>query len=117
MNETATALHLAMETPASALALDVPDDFTLRLKAIVARPGSVSALAKKAGISLSGLLRYLGGGDPSRKVLVALSQAAKVYLAWLATGQGEMTSGMPKQSLTQLPLYHGPADSEKTPAQ
>lgn len=111
MSETATALHLAMETTASALAIDIPDDFTLRLKAIVARAGSVSALAKKAGISHSGLLRYLGGGDPSRKVLVALSQAAKVDLAWLATGQGEMTSGMPKPSLTQLPLYHGATDN------
>ena len=98
-----------MNESTATLQLDIIDDFTLRLKALVARAGSVSALAKKAGISHSGLLRYLGGGDPSRKVLVALAQAANVDLAWLATGHGEMTSGMPKQSLTLLPLYEGQA--------
>lgn len=81
------------------------DEFTLRLKQLVALEGSVSALAKKAGISHSGLLRYLAGGDPSRKVLIALSQAANVDLTWLATGRGEKHHGLPKQSLTLLPLY------------
>ena len=104
-----------MNESTATLQLDILDDFTLRLKALVARAGSVSALAKKAGISHSGLLRYLGGGDPSRKVLVALAQAANVDLAWLATGHGEMTSGMPKQSLTMLPLYEGQAANDHAP--
>ena len=104
-----------MTEPVTELQLDIVDDFTLRLKALVARAGSVSALAKKAGISHSGLLRYLGGGDPSRKVLVALALAANVDLAWLATGQGEMTGGLPKQSLTMLPLYEGMAANDHAP--
>lgn len=87
------------------------DEFTLRLKTLVAAEGSVSALAKKAGISHSGLLRYLAGGDPSRKVLVALSQAANVDLTWLATGLGERHQGLPKQSLTLLPLYDSASTS------
>ena len=104
-----------MNEPMTTLQLDIVDDFTLRLKALVASAGSVSALAKKAGISHSGLLRYLGGGDPSRKVLVALAQAASVDLAWLATGHGEMTGGLPKQSLTMLPLYEGVAANDHAP--
>jgi len=70
-----------------------PDDFIERLKLICSRAGNASALAKKAGISNSGLSRYLAGGDPSRKVLIALAEAADVSLHWLATGEGSMEKG------------------------
>ena len=48
--------------------------------------GSVSALAKAAGISQSGIRRYFSGGEPSRPQLIALAKAAGVSVAWLATG-------------------------------
>jgi phage repressor protein C with HTH and peptisase S24 domain len=82
------------------------DDFVERLKNLCNRAGNASALAKKAGISNSGLSRYLNGGDPSRKVLVSLAQATGVSLQWLATGEGPMEKsqeGSRPSSLTLLP--------------
>lgn len=83
------------------------DEFVERLKKICAMVGNASALAKKAGISNSGLSRYLAGGDPSRKVLVSLALAAGVNLNWLATGEGPVEkSGEAARpgSLTMLPF-------------
>lgn len=54
------------------------------------RAGSVNALARKADLSQSGIRRYFCGGEPTRKVLIALAQAAEVDLVWLATGDGVM---------------------------
>lgn len=64
-------------------------DFVARLREITAKVGSASALAKRAHISQSGLQRYLNGGEPTRRILVALAEAADVSLLWLITGQGE----------------------------
>ena len=83
------------------------DEFVDRLKKICGLAGNASALAKKAGISNSGLSRYLGGGDPSRKVLVSLALAAGVNLNWLATGEGPMEKSNEAArpgSLTMLPF-------------
>lgn len=83
------------------------DEFVDRLKKICALAGNASALAKKAGISNSGLSRYLAGGDPSRKVLVSLALAAGVNLNWLATGEGAMEKSAEVArpgSLTLLPF-------------
>lgn len=78
-----------------------------RLSELVALVGSASALAKRAGISHSGLSRYMSGGDPSRKVLVALAQAAGVSLDWLATGAGtrrpEPPPALPTSTLRLVP--------------
>lgn len=81
------------EAPPSSAAMAPPDPFIERLKTLCSRAGNASALAKKAGISNSGLSRYLAGGDPSRKVLIALADAADVSLHWLATGEGGMEKG------------------------
>jgi len=63
-------------------------EFIARLQHLVVQAGSASALAKKARISPSGLNRYLSGGDPSRKVLLALAQATGTSVRWLASGMG-----------------------------
>lgn len=87
---------------------DDADGFVERLKQVAALLGSASALAKVAGVSQSGLHRYLTGGEPSRKVLVAIARAAKVSLAWLATGEGTMVEAPRLQkmgTLMRLPLY------------
>lgn len=60
-----------------------------------ARAGSVSALARKAGISQSGIRRYFAGGEPTRPHLVAIASAAEVSLIWLATGSGEPGESTP----------------------
>lgn len=89
------------------------DDFVERLKKICSIAGNASALAKKAGISNSGFSRYLNGGEPSRKVLISLAQAAGVNLNWLATGEGAMEKSAEAArpgSLTLLPFL-GTAES------
>lgn len=95
----AAPVPVALPPLAAAPAVPVPapaapeDLFIERLKALCARAGNASALARKAGISNSGLSRYLAGGDPSRKVLIALAEAGDVSLHWLATGEGGMEKG------------------------
>lgn len=88
------------------------DGFVERLRQLVAKLGSANALARSAGVSQSGFQRYLAGGQPTRKVLIALAQAARVDLMWLMTGQGEPQPDDPHfaldgsiRSLTRLPLY------------
>jgi len=90
------------------------DGFVERLKLICARVGNASALAKKSGISNSGLSRYLTGGDPSRKVLIGLAEAADVSLHWLATGEGNMEKGSgPRPSSLMLLPFLGNQESPR----
>lgn len=87
--------------------------FVERLRQLIHRVGSANALARKAGVSQSGFQRYLAGGQPTRKVLIALAQAAEVDLIWLMTGEGGVQPRKPVdsniQSLTRLPLYQSRA--------
>lgn len=62
--------------------------FIQRLHQLVDIAGNASTLAKRAGISHSGLSRYLAGGEPSRKVLIALAEATGTSIAWLVSGTG-----------------------------
>lgn len=80
--------------------------FIGRLRQLVDLAGNASALARRAGISQSGLSRYLGGGDPSRKVLLALAQATQTSVEWLASGVGSMQAqeGQGWGTLRKLPL-------------
>ncbi|WP_438392026.1 XRE family transcriptional regulator [Caballeronia sp. DA-9] len=84
-----------------------PETFVDRLKMAITLVGNASALAKRANISQSGLQRYLNGGEPTRKILIALAEAANVSLLWLMTGEG-MLSDKPATptTLTRLPLFN-----------
>lgn len=64
--------------------------FIARMQKCAERTGSVNALARKAGLSQSGIRRYFNGGDPTRKVLIAIANAAGVRFLWLATGEEPM---------------------------
>lgn len=110
--ETAPLADLveAKETPSDRGDDGWPD----RLRQLIAIAGSASALAKGAGISQSGLTRYLAGGEPSRRVLVALAKAAGVRVLWLASGEGPMRQQEAGEAprpgnLTLLP-YHDLVD-------
>lgn len=66
-------------------------DFSSRLKIVLAEFKSTYAFAKKAGVSQGGMQKWITGkSEPGRDKLIALSEAAKVRLEWLATGQGPM---------------------------
>lgn len=88
---------------------DNNDDFIERLRRVVEKMGSASALARQAGISGSGFQKYLGGAEPTRKVLLALAEAAHIDLQWLMTGSGSMETtdrgSWPENHLTLLPLF------------
>jgi hypothetical protein len=63
-------------------------DFVKRMAVVVELAGGVNALAKQAGVSVSGLRKYLSGSEPTRLVLISLSNAAGVRVEWLVTGEG-----------------------------
>lgn len=84
------------------------DGFVERLRQLVDSVGSANGLARRAGLSQSGFQRYLAGGQPTRRVLIALAKAAGVDLLWLMTGVGSpQPNGVVAggDSLTRLPLY------------
>lgn len=64
--------------------------FVDRLKAIAEMVGSVSALAKRAGLSQAGLRSYLHSSDPTRLVVHAIADAAGVSRNWLDNGDVAM---------------------------
>jgi SOS-response transcriptional repressor LexA len=76
------------------------DAFIARLGELADMAGSVSALARRAGVSQSGMHRYFSGGQPTRKVLVAIADALDIDLNWLMTGSGSRSRS---QALPQLP--------------
>ena len=63
--------------------------FTARLQLILQHWPSADRLARAMGVSPSAFRKWLRGeAEPSRERLVALSDAAKVGIAWLAKGEG-----------------------------
>jgi transcriptional regulator with XRE-family HTH domain len=95
-------------------ASDIDTSFIERLHQLVQLAGNASTLAKRAGISHSGLSRYLAGGEPSRKVLVALADATNTSVSWLASGAGKMQLHDQDQdsTLRVLPFISMEAGSE-----
>lgn len=79
--------HNENESCLSSSAKELESSFIERMKLCAERVGSVSALARAAGISQSGIRRYFSGGEPSRPQLIAIAKAADVTVAWLATGK------------------------------
>jgi phage repressor protein C with HTH and peptisase S24 domain len=63
--------------------------FTARLQLILQHWPSADRLARAMSVSPSAFRKWLRGeAEPSRERLVALAEAAKVGIAWLATGEG-----------------------------
>lgn len=98
----------AVDEPLSGLTAEDERDqgFIERLRQLAALAGSASALARDAGISQGGMQRYLKGGEPTRKVLIALAKSRGVNLLWLATGEGPMQGEDGQEVIT-------PAESEE----
>lgn len=65
----------------------VESEFRARLTQVLASIGSVVACAKAIGVSDNAIYKWLAGrGQPSVANLVALAQAGRVSVEWLATG-------------------------------
>ncbi|MFV2947372.1 XRE family transcriptional regulator [Pseudomonas japonica] len=89
--ETDDTAHLSSSEPEP----ESGDPFLDRLQRLVQIAGSANALAKKSGISQSGIQRYLKGGEPTRKMLITLARCTGVSLMWLMTGEGSERSEGP----------------------
>jgi len=70
--------------------------FTARLHVILQHWPSADRLARAMGVSPSAFRKWLRGqAEPSRERLVALAEAARVGVAWLASGEGPPPSFSP----------------------
>ncbi len=71
---------------------DPQKEFGERVKQIVAKFGSAAKLASVIGVSSRIIEKYVAGeSDPSRKILLAMADAAGVDVAWLSSGRGAMS--------------------------
>lgn len=67
---------------------EIDHGFVARFNVCVERCKNLAELSRRSGIARSTLIAYQSGGDPTREKLVAISVAANVSVAWLATGEG-----------------------------
>lgn len=92
--------------------------FIERLHKLIEIAGSASSLVKKANISHGGLSRYLAGGEPSRRVIIALASATNVRIEWLMSGTGIISDlhGTPEPSSTLrlISLLHASEEAPQT---
>ncbi len=79
--------------------------FVTRLQTVLSHWPSADRLARAVGVSPSAFRKWLRGeAEPSRERLVALADAARVSIAWLAKGEGpepqfeEMTGAAQKRA-------------------
>jgi len=85
------------------------DLFTDRLKKVVTIIGSVAKTARKLSIAESTVRKWRdGASDPQLQFVIKLAKEAKVNLAWLASGEGEM--GVVSKALT---VGSSPSKSDK----
>jgi transcriptional regulator with XRE-family HTH domain len=66
------------------------EEFSQRLKQLIAEFGSRYALAKVSGIPASTLQTYEAGSKPGMDALTTLARVGNVDLNWLLTGKGEI---------------------------
>jgi phage repressor protein C with HTH and peptisase S24 domain len=84
--------------------------FTARLLEVVEAAGGQNALARKAGLSQSGIARLTSGGEPTLSTLKAIARASNRSLSWLADGlddSGESDAPAGTVSIAILDLMAG----------
>jgi hypothetical protein len=69
-----------------------------RLRAAVRAGGGNQIVSQRSGVPLSTLNNYLGGRDMKLSAVVALADACRVSLDWLAAGRGAMHPPDPSQN-------------------
>lgn len=61
-----------------------------RLNLLVEQTGNPNSFAKLTGLSVSGLKRYLNGGEPTASKIIQIGNSIGVNPAWLLTGKGSI---------------------------
>lgn len=64
--------------------------FEDRIKVLIARVGNPNLFAIKTGVSVSGIKRYLNGGEPTISKLLLISNSLGINPNWLLTGEGDI---------------------------
>jgi transcriptional regulator with XRE-family HTH domain len=71
---------------------------TERLRQAVSKAGGPTRISERAGISLSTLNNYLGGGEIKLSNLLRLARVCGVTVEWLATGTGPLPRWLRKDA-------------------
>lgn len=85
-----------------------------RLRRAIAGAGGFVDVSWVSGVPTRSISRYLAGQEMKRSVLVALSDACRVSVEWLATGRGPMRPG--EESSPQPPLPEPAAEPVRAAA-
>lgn len=78
-------------------------DFQQRIQHLIDLAGGQSALARRAGLSLGAIQRYLKGGEPTRGALMQLAECCAVPVEWLVYGTGDETGPAPARAA--IPVF------------
>ncbi|WP_163000650.1 S24 family peptidase [Vibrio owensii] len=68
--------------------LERADTIQGRLQLLVQQAGNPNAFAKQTGLSVSGLKRYLSGGEPTASKIIQIAEKTGINAGWLLTGKG-----------------------------
>ncbi|MGZ9097542.1 MAG: S24 family peptidase [Micavibrio sp.] len=79
------------------------DSFVRRIETLIRDTGGQSALARKSGLSLGAIQRYLKGGEPTRGALIRLAEACGVSLHWLVFGN--QSENADSQKRNEIPMF------------
>lgn len=63
-------------------------DMAGRIASLIPKGEAQNAFARRCGVGMTTLRKYLAGAEPSASRLVAIADAAGVNIAWLAAGRG-----------------------------
>jgi phage repressor protein C with HTH and peptisase S24 domain len=81
-------------------------DFINRIHRLIDDAGGQSALARKSGLSLGAIQRYMKGGEPTRGALIRLAESCGVTMAWLISGDSpDAQTHTARQHGPDVPVY------------
>lgn len=70
--------------------LESADSIQSRIQFLVDCVGNPNAFSKLVGISVSGLKRYLSGGEPTASKILQIAENTGVNAGWILTGKGSI---------------------------
>lgn len=91
MEKTREKLESALSTYKDEL--ERAESLNERLTLLVSAAGNPNAFAKLTGLSVSGLKRYLDGGEPTASKIIQICDSIGFTVQWFLTGQGPMRPG------------------------